>query len=384
MGERKRLGIFLKYNKNALGEIIYILNFVKCLNLLDDDKKPHIVLFYSFDLFNYINELNSIDYKFIEFVQILRKHSRTYLYLYSIISMKNQFTCSDIKQHKLDYVFPILDFPIANKYHAAKHVAWIPDFQHLFLPQYFSKLNLFLRNLRFKLVAKRADYLILSSFDAYNHFKENYNFNSNLKICVLQFLSFVKVPELNFVERIKLKYGINKPYFMIANQFYEHKDHLTVFKAISSFKKYNNNISFVFTGRMADYRNPSYINKLKNYILQFNLNENCHFLGVIERTEQIALMSSSLAIIQPSMFEGWSTVNEDAKSLNKLVLASDINVNIEQMSDNALFFKVSDSHELLNLLEFVVSNPSFKNISWDCQETRGKKFANDFMNFILN
>ena len=33
--------------------------------------------------------------------------------------------------------------------------------------------------------------------------------------------------------------------------------------------------------------------------------------------DQLRLMKESLGVIQPSLFEGWSTVIEDAKALNK-------------------------------------------------------------------
>ncbi len=39
------------------------------------------------------------------------------------------------------------------------------------------------------------------------------------------------------------------------------------------------------------------------------------FLGFIDRGEQLQLMKNSIAIVQPSLFEGWSTVVEDTKAM---------------------------------------------------------------------
>ena len=49
-------------------------------------------------------------------------------------------------------------------------------------------------------------------------------------------------------------------------------------------------------------------------------------------------MRRSLAVIQPSLFEGWSTVLEDARALGKVVLASDIAVHREQNPPGVHFF----------------------------------------------
>ena len=51
-------------------------------------------------------------------------------------------------------------------------INWVPDFQHLRLPQMFSKLNLIVRDYRLRNMAKYSDRIILSSHDAYNDYKK--------------------------------------------------------------------------------------------------------------------------------------------------------------------------------------------------------------------
>ena len=55
-------------------------------------------------------------------------------------------------------------------------------------------------------------------------------------------------------------------------------------------------------------------------------------------------MQGSLAIVQPSLFEGWSTVVEDAKALNKLLIVSNIEVHKEQLQNSAAIFFDPDLH----------------------------------------
>ena len=56
-------------------------------------------------------------------------------------------------------------------------------------------------------------------------------------------------------------------------------------------------------------------------------------------------------VLQPSLFEGWSTSVEEAKSLGKPVLLSDIEVHREQVLSPESFFQPHDVTGLANLIE---------------------------------
>ena len=128
------------------------------------------------------------------------------------------------------------------------------------------------------------------------------------------------------------------------------KNHIVVFKAIKElYEKYpDSDITFVFTGEMNDYRNPQYIEELKSFLP--SIENHVKILGFIDRTDQIALMKNSEFVIQPSLFEGWGTVLEDAKVLDKTVLLSDIAVHREQKSDKCVLFDPNDYSTLASVL----------------------------------
>ena len=71
---------------------------------------------------------------------------------------------------------------------------------------------------------------------------------------------------------------------------------------------------------------PVIFDYLKKFVTDNNISENVLFLGFIDRKEQLKIMQHSEAVIQPSLFEGWSTVIEDARALNKYIIASDLRV----------------------------------------------------------
>ena len=90
-------------------------------------------------------------------------------------------------------------------------------------------------------------------------------------------------------------------------------------------------VQLVCTGSTYGFRGDDYFKRLSAYMDEHGLRIRVHVLGLLPRAEQIALLKSASAVLQPSRFEGWSTIIEDAKSLGKAILASDIAVHREQL-----------------------------------------------------
>jgi len=63
--------------------------------------------------------------------------------------------------------------------------------------------------------------------------------------------------------------------------------------------------------------------------------------------EQVQLLRDCDLIVQPSLFEGWSTVVEDAKALGQRIVLSDLPVHREQEPPAALFFDPMSPQDLV-------------------------------------
>jgi glycosyltransferase involved in cell wall biosynthesis len=70
----------------------------------------------------------------------------------------------------------------------------------------------------------------------------------------------------------------------------------------------------------------------------------------VKFSELISLMHHAVAVVNPSRFEGWSTTVEEAKSLGKRVLVSDLPVHREQAPARGSYFGVDDAPALATLL----------------------------------
>jgi glycosyltransferase involved in cell wall biosynthesis len=122
-------------------------------------------------------------------------------------------------------------------------------------------------------------------------------------------------------------------------------------------KQQGHNIHVAVTGDIHDYRNPFFKNKIFQLISSENVRENIIFLGLIDRMDQKQLLVNSISIVQPSRFEGWNTLVEEAKCLDKRILLSDIPVHLEQKPPKAVYFRDNDHGDLADKLLSLYNEP---------------------------
>ena len=72
----------------------------------------------------------------------------------------------------------------------------------------------------------------------------------------------------------------------------------------------------------------------------------------------LSLIAYSIAVINPSKSEGWSSTVEQAKSYGKMVLLSNLKVHKEQNPKRNFFFKTDDVKNLSKKLVYL--NKIFK------------------------
>jgi glycosyltransferase involved in cell wall biosynthesis len=257
-----------------------------------------------------------------------------------------------LSKYKIDIVsHSEIDY---GKIKKLKKIGWIPDFQDKHLPQLFSESELYNRDVKYRSLIKHSDVMICSSYDAAKDLNTFYP-GTVSKTRVLQFVSQIDagVYEMgvDFKKRMELKYNFSGKFFYLPNKFYKHKNHKTVFKAINELKKSGIEVLFICTGEFSAFESEDYIDELNKFIDNNNLNENIRILGLVDHKEVQFFLRYSVSVINPSLFEGWSTTVEDCKSLGKNMIISDIAVHREQDPPVAIYFNPSDVKGLSNILK---------------------------------
>jgi len=343
--KRLRLGILFYFSPKWMGGIVYIKNLIRILNFLDDDDKPEVVVFYRAGLRKYAEQ---VDYPYMNLIEW--DFPPVYQgYIKSWILRKNVFVESILKNYNLDGVYPLQDYPLRT-ITDTRIVSWYADLQHKYYPEFFTWLKIFERNSRIRCMLRNSQRLVVSSQSVADDFKKFFRLRDKMKVHVFHFVSVIEDIDKLDIEEIRKKYGLPEDYYMISNQFHKHKNHRVLLQSMALLRQEGKEIHMAMTGRFPDATDSSYMRELHSIIADNNLKPHISLLGVIPRNEQLLLMKHSRAVIQPSFFEGWSTVIEDAISLQVPVIASSLPVNIEQLGSDGYFFEPEDYKALAGIL----------------------------------
>jgi glycosyltransferase involved in cell wall biosynthesis len=239
----------------------------------------------------------------------------------------------------VDVVFPLFDDQGGAPYAG---LPWIPDLQHFHLPEYFSAEEHAHRTELYRRIAGRAPLAVVSSATAARELEERFPaFHGKLRV-----LRFTTVPRPDWAsadpEEVARGYGVARPYFMLPNQLWVHKNHLLAFEALRRLRAEGVDAPLVCTGLEEDYRHPEHPRRLREFVEDNDLADRVVMLGVVPREDYVALLRGAAAVLQPSRFEGWSSTVEDARALGKRLVLSDLPSHREQDPDGASYVSPDD------------------------------------------
>jgi len=247
-----------------------------------------------------------------------------------------------VRNHNISVFGPILHPELLVG--SAKNMAWIPDLQPFFLPHLYQQGELSKITRRITRLALDAHKIIFSSLDSKEAFAKLFPGLAG-KSVVLSFPSILAFEGAHGGEPdVREKYGLPKKFLLVANQFWKHKNHRIISRAMVLLKREGLDVPFmVLTGLPADFRdrNNTVLSEFLQEIACAKLHDRICVLGLVPRADLIALLRTATGIFQPSLFEGWNTTVEDAKALDCPLILSDIPVHREQ-APGAHFFDPTD------------------------------------------
>lgn len=260
-------------------------------------------------------------------------------------------------------------------------LAWIPDFQHRRVPEYFQPQELAVRERFYAEQCAYATRVIVSSHAARKDLAEFFPWALD-KARVLQFVANVPDPAtLPSRESLEAKYGFAGPYFFLPNQFWAHKNHAVVIEALGLLKSRGVSLTVLATGNTHDARQPEHFPRLMARMNAVGVEREFRCLGLVPYLDLMGLMWHSVAVLNPSKFEGWSTSVEEAKSLGKRTILSDIEVHREQAPAGGVYFPAGDAERLAKHLQEAVASPAAA--AMPELAARRERFARDYEAIVL-
>jgi glycosyltransferase involved in cell wall biosynthesis len=354
MKKQLKICLVLQGNRNWMGGIEYTKNLILALSALPHDVRSSLELsllsIKTIELSLYEQVIPFVDKLFfMDHLPAPSFLSRAYRILDRAVSGNNDCRYDIFfKGQGFDFVYPFY----FNRHMSApyRYAGWIPDFQHKHLPKFFTDNDIKKRDAQFTQIATFTPLVILTSKTAENDFNTYFPQFSN-KTNVLPF----KVnPDPSWYDPdpsvIQNKYFLPDKFFIVCNQFWQHKNHATIFKAMHHLQKQEITPALVCTGNIEDHRDRNFMSLIRQMMADLGIGSQVHILGLIPRLDQIQLIRRSIAVLQPSLFEGWSTVIEDARCLGKHILASGISVHKEQNPPLCTFFNPESHEELAHLM----------------------------------
>ncbi len=232
--------------------------------------------------------------------------------------------------------------------------------------------------------AIRKAYAIIVDEEAGKEDVVNFYNVRNEKVYVLPYIpsKINRTGEVS-IKTLQDKYGIQSNYIFYPAQFWPHKNHVSILKALKIIKEeYNVEISAVFVG--SDKGNMDYIKKLT---FDLGLTNQVLFPGYVPDEEIPAFYSGALALVMPTYFGPTNIPVYEAFAYQCPVISSDIRGIRDQIGDAGLLVDPADFkalseailkiHDDRDLKAKLIINGTKKIKSWS-----GKQYIENLIKII--
>ena len=339
------------------GGTIYAENLLKSLAIAKPGQRVTVVVPQGGPQPSMLEKVGALDVEVVSYTPVTRKMPAVSLglaYLNRKLGRADRSLAATARRAGIDVLFGDLasqvSFPVP-------WIGWIPDFQYRCHPEYFDEAEAAWLAARHQDLCRRASIVLLSSKDALSNLRTYYPEAAD-KARVLPFVSIMGddlfAPEPAEVAR---RFQVEEPFVVVPNQWWLHKNHETAIRAAGLLRDRGVDCRWILTGATNDPRRPEQASRLLQLISELGLRDIVVPLGFLSRVDQVQLMRKAACIVQPSLFEGWSTVVEDAKTLGQRLVVSDIPIHREQEPGSAIFFDPSSAQALADGVREMLDHP---------------------------
>ncbi len=351
MKQHPHIGLVAQGGAGWAGGTEYIRNLIRAIAAVSE-QAARVSLFYG--------RTQSADWEAMK-GQLHSLHevlvSRRVTLLQRLTRRENAGFATAVRESAARFIYPLtydnhynvgVSLPLGRALGTARWAGWIPDFQHRHLPHLFAEKEIAKRERGIVQLVEEAPRVVLSSESAAADFRRIFPAEGS-KVEVLRFATFPNADWYTPYSGDDLGW-LPERFFLVCNQFWKHKNHLVLFEALRLLAARGIRPAVVCTGALVDFRDSDYANVVLQTIHRSGLTAQVMLVGHVARRAQIEMMRRSLAVVQPSLFEGWSTVVEDARVLGKASVLSDIEVHQEQNPEGAQFFQRDSAESLAEQL----------------------------------
>lgn len=156
-----------------------------------------------------------------------------------------------------------------------------------------------------------------------------------------------------FLEKITKNPKLIKPsnYIIYTGNLYPHKNIEIILKALTKLPDLKLKIICA---------RSYFTQRIKNLIRKYQINKQVEFLGYIPDSKFKKIYQQALALVHPSLMEGFSLTGLEAMSLGCPVISSNSSCLPEIYQNSVLYFDPKKSDELINQIKKIQNNPKLR------------------------
>ena len=345
------IGILIPFSKGG-GVFQYALSIADAL--INYSKKfNYIIIYKDIKTLDMIVNPNS---KNVNFVSVDSKESSLSLKLRILSNLILNYNIFEVRRDNetkilKDYNIGLLVIPYPSLFgywNGIPYIVSIPDLMHKYysnFPEYPLKEKL-LRDLIYKNASKHAALTIVDAHYGADDLNKFFGI-SHQKIRVIPYVppGYIfknKDMDLKTAENILQKYNLPEYFLFYPAQFWYHKNHLALLKAIHYIgEEFKIQTPLVLAGNPKE----SY-NETMNVIKNLNMQNQIFHLGYVTDIEVVALYKKAVALVFPSLFGPTNIPPLEAMVLGTPVVCSNLFSMPDQIGDAGLLFNPFDIKDM--------------------------------------
>lgn len=260
---------------------------------------------------------------------------------------------------------------------STKIITPVHDLMHRYEPSYPEvKSDYQRRELLFKCQAKYADFILTDSQLGKQQFTESY-LGANKKKPYIVSVPFA-VP-CHILETREEYINVPAKFVFYPAQFWKHKNHINLVKAIHILKDKISDIHLILVGS-----EKNCCDDIKNYIVSNGLEDNVTILGFVSDGNITYLYTHAVGMIMPSYFGPTNIPPLEAMALGCPVAVSNRYAMPEQVGRAGLLFNPDSPEEIAECIRMLWTDPELRKELINRGYQRIQKWTRrDFKNRIL-
>jgi len=358
----KRIAIYIDSRYNQGGTYQYTKSLIYALNSLSGKNFSLSLLYTDQSWETYLNSFTDADCIKINKSPFLNRLYQFFisLGLFRIVKFLAGKLDGEIKLiNKLNFdsvIFPAGD-TIAILVNTGV-IGAIHDLMHRYERRFKESGGFFRYRFRenyYKQILLSAKAAVVDSELGKKHVEESYK-KINAKIFILPYIApdYIYLPTSGNEPVLKDPPDYSN-YLFYPAQFWPHKNHSNLLKAIKILKDKGIYVNLILSGS----KNREYSNLIK-YVKENQLTDRVKFKGYIPDSELILLYKNALALVMPTYYGPTNIPPIEAILLGCPPIVSNIYGMPEQFENAALYFNPDDPFEIAERIELVLLNSDYR------------------------